>query len=419
MDYLLRSLNILKAYPETRIAAFVAYIGSFLQSYSTCIIAGSLLFISEEFSLSPIDQGKVASSIILGALFGALISSYVADFFGRKPAILFTSLVFFLMAILSQFISTFFWFLSLRFTMGIAVGISSTVVPMYLAEIAPAKRRGGFVSGYELSITLGILAAYVMGYIGTLLEDWRVMYFFPVFPALIQLLLYKFLPESLSWHSLEKRTTLFTRKLSLLLLIGFVLSAFQQLSGFNAVVCFAPKIFLEAGFSERESATFVSIFIGCMHVIVTLISLFIIDRIGRRKLLLFSQGGILVTLGLTILSFSQNLLTLSVGSILAFVFFYSIGIGPVVWVLIAEIFPLSVRAKAVSFLTFTSWFCSYFIILFFPQLLSAYGAAITLTIPAVFSFVAFVFYMYFIPETNGKSLEELEMELSTGNRIDF
>lgn len=396
---------------RTRAAAFVAYIGSFLQSYSTCIIAGSLLFIREEFALSPIDQGKVASSILLGALFGTYLSSYFADLFGRKPTILLTSLIFFSMAIISQMVTTFFSFILMRFFIGIAVGVSSTIVPMYLAEIAPAKKRGGFVSGYELSITIGVLAAYVMGHIGTLLHDWRPMYLFPILPALLQMLFYAFLPESPKWESLEKGKPLFTSRFFFLILIGFILSAFQQLCGFNAVLCFAPKIFLEAGFSTRENATFVSIFLGLFHVVTTLIALFLIDRIGRRKLLLISQGGVILTLILIIYSFSQRLLTLSVGSILGFVAFYSIGIGPVVWVLISEIFPLEVRAKAISFLTFVSWTSSYFIILTFPQLLESLGAHGTLAIAAILSIAAFFFYIQFIPETIGKSLEDLEEEL--------
>ena len=313
---------------QARWAAFVAYIGSFLQSYSISIIAGSLLFISEEFQLTPIDQGKVASSILLGAILGTIVSGKLADSLGRRPTISLATLIFLIVALSSVWVNSFGRFIAMRFITGIAAGVSSMVVPMYLAEVAPSEKRGGFVSVYELSIAIGILAAYVSGYWASLIEDWRSMYLVSALPAAMQLVFLFFLPESPKWLILSygkkeglPSKALFSPRFFRILIIGVVLSAFQQLTGFNVVLIFTPKIFCEAGFITRTHTTFVFIFIGLVHVIATLVSVFLIDSLGRRKLLIFSQGGVLATLVLLILSFSIDNLMLSVASIISMVAF--------------------------------------------------------------------------------------------------
>ncbi len=399
-------------------------LGSFIQSYATCIIAGALLFISEEFHLTAMQQGHVASFILIGALCGVFSAGYLADRFGRRFVLFIAACVYLLTSIASLYIFSYGTLLALRFVTGLAVGITSMLVPMFLAEIAPPDKRGAFVSGYQFSLALGTLVAYGVNLWGSLYQqDWRWMFFFTVIPTAIQFLCFTFIPESPKWlHSRQKMEKpghrLFSRSLAFVLCIGIVLSAFQQFSGINAIVYFTPKIFSDAGFHDPKTAIFATLCVGVVNVIATICTFFLIDRIGRRKLLLFSQWGIIASLFLIILGFateSRFVDLISVGALLFFIFFYAIGLGPVAWVLISEIFPLSVRAKALSLLTFISWSSTYVVVLVFPYFIATLKSAWTFSFFEILSFGALIFFIRFIPETKGKSLEEIEYQLISKN----
>lgn len=411
---------------------FVACLGGFMQSYVTCIIAGALLFISSEFHLAPLQQGHVASVILLGAILGALASGYLADRFGRRTALIFSACIYFLTALGTFTAGSFYALIFLRFVTGLAVGLTSMLVPIYLAEIAPPAKRGAFVTCYQFSITVGTLIAYFVNLLAD--ADWRMMFYLTAIPAGLQLISLFFFPESPQWLMGHGKVTeaakvidriggelskpdkisqgnLFSSRYLFLIAIGLVLSAFQQFSGINAVVYFAPKIFSEAGFSSSKDTLYATLLVGIVNVIATFLTIFFIDRYGRRKLLLVSQSGVLATLLILILGFAtenQFIDLISVGGVVLFVFLYSLGLGPIVWVLISEIFPLSVRAKALSLCTFVSWLSNYLVVLTFPQLLSSIGNAWTFSIYGILSLVALLFYVWNIPETKGKSLEELE-----------
>jgi sugar porter (SP) family MFS transporter len=312
---------------------------------------------------------------------------------------------------------------------------------MYLAEIAPSAKRGAYVTFFQFSVTIGTLVAYFVNLSTAKQGDWRMMFFIAVFPAAFQLIGFFFFPESPRWllakgkmEKLEQaaRQTgvelsevqnasvpkanekLFKAKFLLLLTIGFVLCASQQLSGVNAIVYFTPKIFAEAGYSDPQDAIFATVIVGVVNVLSTFLTIFVIDRFGRRKLLLISQIGVIVTLFFLMLSLATDIAFVDRFAALAlilYIFSYSVGFGPIVWVLISEIFPLSVRAKALSFCTFISWISNYIVVLTFPHILATIGSPSTFAIYGAITLLAFLFCLRKIPETRGKSLEELEKEL--------
>lgn len=392
--------------------AFIASLGGFLQSYVACIIAGALIFIANEFELSPMNQGNIAAIILIGALTGSLMTGYLADRIGRKKTLLLSSAIYLITAVSVFAISQFHALMILRFATGLAVGMTSIVVPMYLAEIAPPAKRGAFVSFFQLFVTIGTLAAYFVNLMFTKQGNWKMMFFFAAIPAAIQMLGFISFPESPKWPVEKKESkSLFTSRFSFLILIGFVLSAFQQFTGINAVVYFTPKIFNEAGFSDPKDAIFATFLVGIMNVIATLTTVFLIDRFGRRKLLLISQIGVIITLLILILSFATDwpiVDKMAVGGVILYIFSYSLGLGPIVWVLISEIFPGSVRAKALAFCTFTSWLTNYLVVLSFPSLLASFGPPWSFGIYATLTLMAYFFCLRYIPETKGKTLEELE-----------
>ncbi len=421
--------------------AFVASIGGFLQSYVTCIIAGSLIFITNEFQLTPLKQGNIASFILIGAIVGSLSSGFLADWIGRRSTLILSALIYLITAVSVFFVHAFPYLMILRFATGLAVGITSILVPIYLAEIAPPSKRGAFVSFFQFSVTVGTLIAYLVNLMIAKNGDWRMMFFIAAIPAAFQLSAFLFFPESPRWLLGHGKTheaknvmeriggdfvaiqtatdkipheSLFTSRFFFLIAIGLVLSAFQQLSGINAVAYFTPKIFNEAGFSDPNSAIIATVLVGITNVVSTFLTILLIDRYGRRKLLLISQFGILITLLALILSFATKspfIDTIAIGAVLLYVFLYSLGLGPIVWVLISEIFPLAVRAKALALCTFISWMSNYLIVLTFPNLLDSLGMSGTFAIYALLTLLSFLFCARYIPETKGKSLEQIEKQL--------
>lgn len=428
----------------------IACLGGLLFGYHTAIISGALIFISPIFNLSIAEQGVLVSIILLGALVGALMGGYLADRLGRKWTIMLTAVLFILGSWITAESHSYFILLFGRVVSGIAVGIISVTAPLYLAEIAPPNHRGGIVSAYQLAITLGILGAYFINYIYAKKADWQEMFIIGSLPAAIQLLALFFTPESPGWlfkngksrlaiivlerlrldrdweshvdemkhsaSSKDKRAwrLLFSSKLRTILFVGLFISAFQQITGINTVIYYAPRIFQGAGYTSAISATFVTLSIGMVNVLATLVSVWLLDRIGRRRLLLIGVAGMVISLfSLAITSFLRSSLIdeMAVISLMCYVAFFAIGLGPITWVLLSEIYPLKVRGKAMTLATFINWLCNYFVSLTFPNLLVSIGIGGSFFLYGVISVIAFWFVLRYVPETKGKSLEEIEQIL--------
>lgn len=414
-------------------ASATAAFGGFLQSYVTCVIAGSLSFIAEEFGLNAFHQGYLASLILLGALTGSCFAGAIADWLGRKTALQIAAFLFCASSLGVFFSSSYSSLLFYRWVAGVAAGISAILVPLYLAEIAPSSSRGGFVSMFQLAVTIGTLAAYLVNILFQSSGHWRAMLGFAAPIAFFQGLALVVVPETPVWlfgkgkmeegkKNLirlqgvfapmvyrETKTSLlravFTPLVRPLLWIGLLLATFQQLSGINAVIYFSPKIFTEAGVVNPMFPTLV---VAVVNILATLGSLFLVDRWGRKKLLILSQLGIVIALFVIFLGFATNVALvdlLAVGAVLLYVGFYSVGIGPVTWVVISEIFPFAIRAKAMAVMTFFSWLTNYVVVLTFPLLLQSWGAAGSFFMYWVLGILGLLLFFRFVPETKGSDLE--------------
>ncbi len=425
----------------------VASFGGFLYGYHTGVIAGALGFLSSKFQLSIADQGMVVSIILIGALIGAMGAGTLADRLGRKRAIALTSMLFIFGAGIIAFSESYTILLVGRFISGLGVGIISVAGPLYLAEVSPPHYRGAFVACYQLAIALGILASFIVNYLFASTADWRWMFAVGIFPAVVQLFALFFLPETPAWlfkHGLEQHglkalerlrkdrewmhqleamrsaashhqhgnwKALFSSQIRFVLIVGFVLSVLQQITGINTVIYYAPKIFETAGIGSATGAILATLGLGIINVLITLLSTWLLDRAGRRILLLIGIGGMALSLAVLACAYYLNsgmISGLAFICLMSYVAFFAIGLGPVTWVVLSEIYPLKVRGKAMTLAALGNWLFNYIVSLTFLDLIGKFGPQGTFLLFAVISALAVLFIYRFIPETKGKSLEEIE-----------
>lgn len=435
----------------TILALLTATLGSFLFGYQTAVISGALPFLATEFSMSAAAEGFVVSMVLLGALFGVLFSGMIADRYGRKKAILLPAALFTLGTAIVCSSHSVLVFLIGRFITGTAVGLISMTAPLYLAEIAPSRLRGTFVCVHQLVITVGILVAYVVNYAFAASGSWRSMFAIALIPSVLQFFSMLFFCESPSWllskglkekaakalqrlrrdtswkHHVfaastftpheEKQSTksLFLHpKIRYVMILGLVLNMFQQITGINTVIYYAPKIFQEAGFTSVNIAILAAVGIGVINVLSTIISVWLIDKSGRRKLLLVGLSGMLLSLQLLstfLFMKTDHTAAISVIALMSYVAFFAMGLGPVTAVLISELYPLKIRGRAMSIATTANWFFNYLMSLVFLDLMKWMGIVGVFELFAAFTVATIIFVYFYIPETKGKSLEEIESSL--------
>lgn len=359
------------------LAVFIAALGGFLFGYNTSVISGALLFLGQEFQLSPFMEGVLVSIILLGALIGASIAGSLADKLGRRKTLILNGIVYCIGILIATWASNLSTLLLGRFITGIGVGISSLAVPLYIAEISPTKWRGGLVAVNQLMVTIGILSAYIINYTFSETGNWRWMFGLALVPVFIQTVGLFFLPEALKPIVSEIKKgakSLFSIKHALI--IGILLSIIQQITGINAVLYYASKIFQMAGYATASSAIFASLGIGIVNVAATFFSIWLLDLKGRRWLLLLGIGGMTVSLSVIAVAFWTNwpaIQLLASLSLMSYVVFFAIGLGPITWVILSEIYPLSLRGKAMSIATFANWLCNYLVALTFLDLIETLG----------------------------------------------
>jgi MFS transporter, SP family, galactose:H+ symporter len=434
--------------------AGVAALGGLLFGYDTGVISGALLFIRQALSLSPTMQGIVVAIVLAGAAIGAAVAGAMSDRFGRRRVILGAALLFVLGALFSAVAVELSLLLAGRFLVGLAIGVASMLTPLYLAEIAPARDRGAVVSLNQLCITIGILVSYLVGFALTAFPDgWRWMLGIGALPGVILTIGMLILPESPRWlaghgrmqdadavlkqlrgggdvseelsvlrtdiaregRQLSGWSELLSPRLRRPLTIGIGLAMFQQITGINTVIYFAPTIFQTAGLSSAAISILATAGVGAVNVIMTIVSIQLIDRLGRRQLLYWSLGGMTLTLlvlsGVFHAGASGGLAWVAVASVAAFVGFFAIGLGPVFWLLIAEIFPLALRGRAMSLATVANWSFNLIVSATFLDLVAGVGSANAFLLYAVLSLAALAFVYVVVPETKGHTLEQIEMEL--------
>lgn len=433
---------------------FIAVNGGLLFGLNMAGISGAVSSIRDFFSLTDTSLGVVVSSLTLGCLLGALTAGKLADAFGRKKILILSSILFTLSAVLSYLSQNFSILIFARILGGLAVGIVSVVGPMYISEISPAHKRGILVSFNQFAITIGILLAYVINYFFNDLQDgWRLMLGFPaIFGLLFFILLLLVFPESPRWllsvnrkdeamkildnvgviegsqeyndimrsqasHGNEKSVSIldiFKGRVGVVVLLGTTLAALQQITGINAVVSYAPVIFSQAHLGQ-DQALFQSILVGLINFLSTIFALWLIEKAGRKALLLWGTAGMTISLAVIVMSFifgwNETFPYALLIALMLYIAFFAASLAPVMWVVTAEIFPNRVRAVALSFSTGISWIATTLVVQLFPLMLNKLGGQWVFGIFGVFSLLGFFFIKKFIPETKGKSLEQIEQEL--------
>jgi len=425
----------------------VSALGGLLFGFDISVISGTIPFIRQVFHLTEVTLGWAVSSALIGCILGTFLAGAPSDKFGRRNLLIVSAVLFAISAIgvgLSWSLDSFVIF---RLIGGLGVVMASTLSPVYIAEIAPASIRGRFVSLNQLTIVIGILAAYFTNY---LLADigpnnWRWMYATEAAPALLFFIGLFFVPESPRWLIKRGReddaTSIFKNvggikfankviddikrslanenkgrlrdlikpELRFVVILGIVLAVFQQWCGINVIFFYAPDIFQKAGIGIH-SALFRTILIGVVNLTFTILAMWLVDKVGRKKLLLIGAAGMIVSYSLIGICFFFHLFGgfYLILLVLFAIAFYATSLAPVVWVLISEIYPNRIRGIAMSVATFFLWVASFLLTLTFPILQNSIGDAYTFWLYAAICLAGWLFVVVFVPETKGKSLEELE-----------
>lgn len=423
-------------------------IAGFLFGFDTAVISGADQAIQSLWQTSPLVHGMfVMSSALWGTVLGALTGNWPTDRLGRKKTLVLIGVLYLLSALGSALATDPYSFALLRFIGGVGVGISSIAVPAYISEIAPAQVRGRLVATYQFQIVFGILIAFLSNFLlsGISEQDWRFMLGVEALPALAYLVLVLRAPESPRWLLLHRNDEAAARKVFALLdhkntddtivaiheehqrdagsslmqsrfrvpiLLAFLIAAFNQLSGINFIIYYAPRVFDMAGF-DSSAALLSTAGIGVVNLIFTMLGLALIDRYGRRLLMYVGSIGYILSLLTVSWAFGQGIGgTLVMAAIFMFIASHAVGQGAVIWVFIAEIFPNSVRSKGQSLGSGTHWVFAAMITLLMPYVLAVFSPA------QVFGFFAFamllqlIFVWVMMPETKGRTLEEVSAVLA-------
>jgi MFS transporter, SP family, arabinose:H+ symporter len=403
----------------------VAATGGFLFGYDTAVINGANQYLAAHFTLGPAEQGFAGASAILGCIPAAMAAGFLGDRFGRRKVLFLCAVLYAASGLLSALPRTFGEFLAARFISGLGIGASSMIIPVYVAELAPAARRGRLGSLFQLGIVTGIFVTlFINAWIQGLgdaawnaASGWRWMLGAEVGPAALLLALLFFVPESPRWLALggeagdgAPAAELFVRRHRTPLVIAVGLMAFSQLSGINAVMYYSTKIFTTAGVGVT-SAFSSSVVVGLVNLLFTFVAVGFVDRAGRRPLLLAGlvvQVVALATVGWLFRAGASGVPLLA--AILVFIAAFAVAMGPIPWIVCSEIFPTRIRGRAMSVATFTIWTSCYIVAQTFPMLNDSprVGPAATFWTYAAFSLAALVHVAWLLPETKNRTLEEIE-----------
>ncbi len=434
------------------IIAAVASLGGLLSGFDTGVISGALLFINDTWPLDSLTKGWVVSSALVGAVLGAAANGILADIYGRKKIIIATAVIFALGSILCGFATSVSWLIAGRMILGLAIGMVNFVVPLYLSEISPQKIRGMLVSLYQLAITAGILFSYLINRLFALSEyNWRWMLGCGLIPALILIIGISFLGDTPRWLISKKRedeakhifkkispeididrhiadikssmetpdnakktASNFQPWMLTPLLIGIGMMFMQICTGINTIIYYTATIFTAAGFTDTLSALYATIGVGFVNFFMTFVAILFTDKLGRKPLLYAGLSG--MTASLLILGGSfyltdilgPNLKWIAVVSVVIYIACFAFSLGPIGWIIISEIMPLKIRGLAMSICTMANFGFNFLTALTFPVLIEHIGEAYTFWIFGIVGIFSLWFTFRYIPETKGRSLEQIE-----------
>ncbi len=440
--------------PFVLLVASVAALGGLLFGYDTGVISGAILFITKDFSLSTKLQEFTISVVLVGCMGGALVAGWFADRIGRRWTLLAAGVVFIVGAIVSAFTPNEIVLLAGRLVVGIGIGFSSVVAPLYISEVAPSDVRGALVSLYQFAITVGILAAYLVDYALAGGEQWRWMLGIAVVPSLVLVTGMVAMPESPRYlfkigreaRARDELTrvvndpseiareessirdslrvaaagpqALRTPQVRVALFVGITLAVLQQVTGINTVIYYGPQIFQMAGISSASASILAETFVGTVNCLMTLIAIFFVDRVGRKPLLYTGLAGMFVALAALAIAFSQahlsgSLSAIALGSMMLYVGCFAFSLGPILWLLLAEIFPLPARSFGMSVSTLANWVGNFVVSQFFLTELHVLGTPVTFGIYAVLCVVTILFIRAMVPETKRELLEQVSLKVAS------
>ncbi len=438
--------------------AFSAAMAGLLFGYDTGVISGAILFIKDQFSLTAGKQEIVVSAVLLGAMFGAAFSGSMADGLGRKGSVIVTAVLFSLGAAGCAFAPDVKMIVACRFVIGLAIGVASYVAPLYISEISPASMRGGLVSLNQLMITIGIVVSYMVDYFLSLgANEWRWMFGLGALPGIALLIAMIFLPQSPRWlvvrgkierakvilmriygkSDVEVEITEITRTVTPekgkwtdlmkpwvlpALGVGVIMMFFQQATGINTIIYYAPTIFEFAGFESHKVSILATAGVGAVNVLMTIVAIGLLDKLGRKPLLYAGLIGMALSLGalgyaFAVPSISGNLKWVAVASILCYIASFAVSLGPICWLIIAEIYPIHVRGRAMSIATLSNWGFNFIVASTFLTLTEKLGKSGAFWLYAAVSVAGLFYVKYFVPETKGITLEGIEQYLRSGKPL--
>jgi sugar porter (SP) family MFS transporter len=437
--------------PQLVRSAAVAALGSFLFGFDTAVISGATEALRLQFALDSAQLGFTVASALLGTILGALAAGPPSERYGRLPVLRGLAVLYFVSALGCALAPSWVLLLAFRFVGGLAIGGSSVVAPMYIAEIAPPAVRGQLVALSQFNVVAGILAAYLSNYViaalvgGPETAAWRAMLGIPALPAVLFYVLSRGIPESPRWlvkqhrrgeaeavlrrvgtedpaalvaeiaDSLHEETVsadepFFQRKYRRPILLAIMVASFNQLAGINALIYYTADIFKMAG-AGRTGALVQSVVIGFTNLVFTMLAMTVIDRYGRKRLLLIGAAGLAACLALVAYAFHRGMGgTLVLGSLIGYIAFFAFSQGSVIWVYLSEIFPNRVRARGQALGSFTHWFWAAIVSWTFPVIAEASGAS-AFAFFAAMMVLQFILVWVFLPETKGVSLEKIQREL--------
>ncbi|EFM10643.1 sugar transporter [Paenibacillus curdlanolyticus YK9] len=434
------------------LVSIIAALGGLLFGFDTAVVSGAIGFMQDKFDLNGVQTGWAVSSLIIGCIVGAAASGWLSDRFGRKKVLIAAALLFTIGSIFSAIPDTFTGYIIARMIGGLGIGITSTLCPLYNAEIAPARYRGRLVAFNQFAVVTGIFLTYFInsGIAGAgddawdISTAWRWMFGVGAIPGILFLVMLFFVPESPRWlikqgrpeealnillrihgedaarqEVLEIKASfnekqgsireLFKPGLRFALIAGVGIAVLQQITGINAIMYYAPEILKSTG-AGTNAALIQTILVGFINFAFTILSIWLIDKVGRKALLLVGSSVMALSLLFIGIVFHSGHATgpWVLVLLLVYVAAFAVSLGPVVWVLLAEIFPNRVRGIAIAIASMALWVADYVVSQSFPPLLDSAGPAVTYWIFGALSLVTVIFTWKFIPETKGKSLEDME-----------
>jgi sugar porter (SP) family MFS transporter len=429
----------------------VVALGGFLFGFDTAVISGAEKSIQQFWHLSVFAHGLTISIALIGTVIGSLFGSKPSDRFGRKNTLYFVAIAYLLASLGTAFADNWYVFLVFRFLGGLGVGASSVTAPIYISEVSPADKRGRLVGLFQFNVVLGILISYLSNYLISQLGDtsWRLMLGIQAIPSFVFLVLIRFIPESPRWLILKKgemtraleilkiinplncndelesikhsklesksgsdSNSIFSGQYTTPIVLAVLFAFFNQVSGINAIIYYAPRIFEMAGLGARSSLLS-TVGIGVINFIFTFVGINVIDKVGRKKLMLVGSLGLIVSLFMVAYTFYKgNFSGFAVPVyMMCFIAFFAFSQGAVIWVFISEIFPNQVRAKGQTIGSSTHWIMAAIIAFAFPFFAEKLGGAVTFSFFGTMMVLQLIFVWRWMPETKGKSLEQIESNI--------